>query len=113
MSKKVKIETHGKIEGAPTTLEQVWGFNEYAKYGTLDEEEYSAQVVEMNRTDLETHARKVGVVVVESTARLRDNLVREFRRYVTYLRKPETKAVDSTSHPTIPDDIKKILAEGR
>ena len=106
------IETHGKIEGAPTTLEQVWGYNEMAKYGTLNEDVYKGQVDEMSRTDLESHARRLGVVIVESTARLRDILVTEFRRYKSLSRKPvsETKVASSVA----PSDIvKKILAEGR
>lgn len=83
-----------------------------AKYGTLDETVYRQQVEEMNRTDLENHARRVGVVVLESTARLRDSLLTEFRRYVTFLRKP-VQPLKSTSHPTIPDEVRKILQEGR
>jgi hypothetical protein len=104
------IETHGKIEGQPTTLEQIWGFNENARYGTLEEEEYTKQVHEMSRSELEAHARRVGVVIVESSARLQDKLIREFRSYVSLLRKPQT-VKKPESFPS--DDVRKILAEGR
>jgi hypothetical protein len=103
-------ETHGKVEGAPTTLEQIWGFNELAKYGTLDEAKYKEQVDEMNRTDLETHARRVGVVIVESSIRLKENLLKEFKNYVFYLRKPATQA---KTQPELSKEVKKILSEGR
>jgi hypothetical protein len=103
-------ETHGKVEGAPTTLEQVWGYNELSKYGTLDENAYKQQVIEMNRTDLESHARRIGIVIVESSERLKENLIKEFKNYVIYLRKPITEA---KSQPQLPPEVKKILSEGR
>jgi hypothetical protein len=110
--KEQYIETHGKIEGEPTTLDQVWGgFNEFSKYGTIKEPEYQSQLDEMNRTDLERHARNLGVIIVESSARLKDKLVLEFRRYVSQLRRPVEDG--PPSKPDINDEVKKILAEGR
>jgi hypothetical protein len=106
------MECHGKVETTqPTRLEQIWGgFNEMARYGTTDEGVYSAEVTEMNRSDLEAHARKVGVVIVEDSARLRDKLISEFRNYITYLNKPATVA----KKPEAPSEaVRKILAEGR
>lgn len=113
MSKKTQkpiLETHGKDETVPTTLEQIWGFNEMARYGTLDENEYRRQVQEMNRPDLESHARRVGVIIVESSARLQESLVKEFRSYVSLLRKPVNSI---KSNPDISEEVRKILAEGR
>jgi hypothetical protein len=113
MRKKKLTESHGKVEGSqPTMLEQVWGFNELSKYGTLDEAEYKQRLDEMNRTDLETHARKIGVVIVESSARLQDKLLQEFRNYVFYLRKPAPK-VQTQSQGKVSDEVRRILAEGK
>lgn len=85
------IETHGKVEEEGkeyTMLEQVWGFNEMSKYGTKDEAEYLQQLDDMNRLELESHARRVGVVCIDSSVRLKEKLVNEFNKYYTYLQKP-------------------------
>jgi hypothetical protein len=114
MKRKAKsvVEAHGREETIqPTTLEQVFGFNELSKYGTVDEATYQRQLEEMNRTDLESHARKVGVVVVESTARLKGELVKTFNSYVFYLRKPAPKA--PTAKGEVSDEVRRILSEGR
>ena len=114
MKRKEKpvVEAHGKEESTqPTLLEQVWGFNELSKYGTADESVYQSQIDEMNRTDLETHARKVGVVVVESTARLKGELRKAFANYIYYLRKPAPKAPASTGE--VSEEVRRILAGGR
>jgi hypothetical protein len=106
------IEAHGKEDTTqPTRLEQVWGYNELSKYGTLEADVYQRSLDEMNRTDLEAHARKVGVIVLESTARLKGELVKAFDNYVFYLRKPAPKAPSATGK--ISDDVRRILAEGR
>lgn len=88
---KPMIETHGKVEEEGkeyTMLEQVWGFNEMSKYGTKDEVEYRQQLDDMNRIELESHARRLGVIAVEDSLRLKDRLVSEFHKYYTYLQKP-------------------------
>ena len=109
---KTVTEAHGKEETTqPTLLEQVWGFNELSKYGTVDKATYERQIDEMNRTDLESHARKVGVVVVESTARLKGELVKAFDSYVFYLRKPAPKAPSAKGE--VSDEVRRILSEGR
>lgn len=107
---KPLIETHGKVDNTqPTTLEQIWGFNELAKYGTTDEAVYAEQLQNMNRTDLEAHARRVGEVIVEDSSRLRERLVRSFRAYVASLRRPVLPKQEINLTP----EVKKILAEGR
>lgn len=111
MSKKTQpIETHGKVESTqPTTLEQVWGFNELSRYGTLNSSEYEKQLKDMTRSDLESHARKVGVVILENSERLRGALLKEFTSYVVSLRKPA--AIQSNTQLT-PEAL-KVLREGR
>lgn len=111
MKRKPIIETHGKVEGKPTTLEQVWGFNDLAKYGTRDETTYRSQIDEYNRTDLEQHARRVGVVIVESTARLKEKLVTEFKSYHSLLNKPMSDI--PLAKGEVSNEVKRILAEGR
>ena len=110
---KKMIETTGKTETTqPTMLEQVWGYNELSKYGTVDEEKYQEEIQDMHRADLETHARKVGVIITENTNRLREKLLTEFRSYVALLHKPseEPKKNISAKQQSI---ALKILSEGK
>lgn len=110
-TQKPLVETHGAIEQMqPTLLEQVWGgFNELSKYGTMDEDEYNAQITDMNRPDLEAHARRVGVVIVESSERLRGKLLNEFRNYKFSLQRP----AQPKGPQIVSAEVRKILAEGR
>lgn len=113
MPKKPKqIETHGKVETPetkPTTLEQIWGYNALGRYGTTDAAVYAEKLKDMNRADLESEARKYGVVVVEDSRRLIGNLQRAFEGFVSSLNKPVNKIQPSS----ISDEARKILAEGR
>jgi|WetSurMetagenome_2_1015567.scaffolds.fasta_scaffold539404_2 hypothetical protein len=110
-TKKPVIETHAKEETfAPTLLEQVWGSTDLSRYGTLNEPEYITQVESMTRADLETHARKMGVVVVENSLRLRDKLISEFRNYICQL---QQKPAITKSNTKVSDAALKVLAEGR
>lgn len=122
--KNKQIETHGKIEEpappanapfVPTRLEQIWGgFNEMSRYGTLKEEEYETQLNDMNRTDMEAHARRLGIIILESSARLKESLKKEFRVYISTLNRPTVATSAVTSKNTeVSSAVKKILAEGR
>ena len=115
-TKKPLIEANGKIESAtpktqPMMLEQVWGgYNELARYNTTDAREYESKLNEMTRSDLENHARKLGVMVCESSLRLKDKLRQEFSNYITTIRRP----YEDPKKPIIAtDEVRKILAEGR
>ena len=85
------------------------GYNELARYNTLDVEVYENTLNDMNRPDLEQEARRVGAVIVESTERLRDNLRKEFVNYISSLRKPKRLVKPIT----ISKEVEKILKEGR
>lgn len=93
-----------------TTLDQIWGFNENSRYGTMDEEEYFLKLKDMTRVDLENHARAVGSMVVESSERMRDELMKQFRSYVLHLRKPVSN-VPKTSQ--MDAATKRVMNEGR
>ena len=103
-------QTHGKEEYKPTTLDQIWGDTGMSKYGTLNEGEYETQLKEMNRTDIHSHASKVGVIPVDNRDMLHQRLLREFKRHLSAYRAPVDKKNQKTE---VPDNIKKILAEGR
>lgn len=103
-------QTHGQEEYKPTTLDQIWGDSGLSKYGTLNEEEYAVQLKEMNRTDIHAHASKVGVIPVDNRDMLNQRLLREFKKHLAAYRAPVDKKVQKVE---VPDNIKKILAEGR
>jgi hypothetical protein len=111
-SKKLESlsQTHGKEEYKPTTLDQIWGDTGMSKYGTLDEGEYEGKLREMNRSDIHSHASKVGVIPVDNREMLNQRLLREFKKHLAAYRAPVDK---ETRKIEISDNVKKILAEGR
>lgn len=119
MSEKIEElkETHGKEEGGQlTTLEQIWGYNELGRYNTKDSTVYATLLDDMNRPELERHARLVGVIILEDSVRLKESLKRAFANYFLLLNKPQrtnTGAVSSTSNPEVSPEVRRILAEGR
>tara|TARA_B100000676_G_C17328389_1_gene460169 strand:- start:45 stop:452 length:408 start_codon:yes stop_codon:yes gene_type:complete len=108
-------QTHGKTEEKekyePTTLDQVWGDEGLSVYGTLNEEEYQRQLDEFNRSDLQTHASKIGVVPLDDRNRLTKTLMSEFRKHVSKFRKPsETeRQIEKDTHAK----VRKLLSDGR
>ena len=113
--KKVKelSQAHGKLESEnaqPTTLDQIWGDTGLSKYKTLDLDKYQEQLNEFNKTDLQAHATKMGLIPVDSTVELKKRLVREFKKHVSkYEAMPhQPKGDEPLSKKAI-----KILAEGK
>ena len=111
-SKKLESlsQTHGKEDFKPTTLDQIWGDTGMSKYGTLDESEYEKLLKEMNRSDIHSHASKVGVIPVDNREMLNQRLLKEFRRHLAAYRAPIEKKENNIE---VSDRVKKILAEGR
>ena len=105
-------QTHGKVEEkntTPSTLEQVWGDTGETKYGTMDEKEYVAHMKELNHTDLQLHASKVGIIPVQSREMLQRRLLKEFQKHVVSYKRPG----GNKSAPKLSKKAKDILAEGR
>lgn len=115
MAKKKKLEelsqSHGMEQNfVPSTLDQIWGDEGLSKYGTMDEDVYSDKINEMNKTDLWSHASKLGLVPIDNTSLLKKTLMSEFRKHVNgYKRPPEVKQ----QQQNISKEVLKILAEGR
>lgn len=110
MPKKKLIEATGKEETfEPTTLEQIIGFNQLSRYNTVEASVYEETLKEMNRTDLEAEARRVGTIILEDTERLRNSLLKDFNAFISSLNKPKhiTKPIKITK------EVEKILQEGR
>ena len=103
-------QSHGKEEGTqPTSLDQIWGDTGVSKFGTLDETEYQSKLEEMNKSDLQTHATKVGLVPVDDVNLLKKRLSKEFTKHVSSFRTPQqTQGVKKLSKSAL-----KILGEGK
>lgn len=89
-------QAHGKDENRDTvqSLDQLWGDDGLSKYKTLDVAEYTEELAGMNKTDLQNHAAKLGLVPIDSRDLLVKRLVTEFKKHVTKyekVRKPEIK----------------------
>ncbi len=112
-SKKPKkmMQTHAKDEKfAPTTLDQVWGDTGNTKYGTMDKDEYQKRLDDMNKSDLQAHAGKMGLVPTDDRGLLTKKLLQEFNKYVSAFRKP---SITKGKPAPISKASKKILSEGR
>lgn len=112
-NKKSKLDnlyqTHGKVENRPLTLDQIWGDDGKRKYGTLDPVEYDKYLKDLNKSDLQSHAIKIGLVPIDNRETLVKRLRQEFKKHTsTYLARPN---VDNTSK--ISKKSKDILSEGR
>jgi len=98
--KKIKLndlhQAHGKDESSETvqSLDQLWGDDGLSKYKTLEISEYTQQLAEMNKSDLQNHAAKLGLVPIDSREILVKRLVSEFKKHTTKyqpVRKPQAK----------------------
>ena len=107
-SKKI-IQTHGKIENSkPSTLDQVWGDAGLSRYGTMKLNEYKDQLKKMNRTDIQSHATKLGVVPVENREMLEKRLTKEFEKHTSSYNRPDSPKPKDASAKAL-----RILSEGR
>ena len=103
-------QTHGKLEQKEyKTLEQVWGNDGYEKYKTLDESEYLDYLKNLNKSDLQTHASKIGLLPVESKELLIKKLIKEFKIYASKFKIPK----QDTKDIKLSKEIKDILSEGK
>lgn len=112
MPKKSKLDTlsqvHGKVE-KPITLDQVWGDTGRNKYGTLDPKEYDQKLNEYNKSDLQAHAVKVGLVPIDNRETLIKRLKQEFARHISQFKtRPDVNNLKGNSKK-----VKDILSEGR
>jgi hypothetical protein len=112
MAKKSKInllhQAHGKVEKRPLTLDQVWGDTGTSKYGTLDKEIYAEYLEALNKSDLQSHASKIGLVPIDDRKTLIGRLKKEFQKHIA-IYKPSPQ-VNRNNVPS--KTAKQILSEG-
>ena len=112
--KKVKemAQTHGMEESTePTTLDQVWGDTGVSRYKTMDVNEYESQLNDMNKSDLQAHAQKIGLLPIDNVTQLRGRLLREFNKHVSAYKRPRTHP-HSWSTKNLSTEARQILSEG-
>jgi len=101
-------QTHGKVEKEKLTLDQVWGNTGTSKYGTLDLEDYDNYLNDLNKSDLQAHAIKIGLVPIDDRRTLVSRLKKEFKKHVALYSQAKTKKETEVSKKA-----KDILSEGR
>lgn len=114
MPRKKKIEelsqTHGKLENVQyKTLDQIWGDNGSSKYKTTDIKEYTNFISEMNKSDLQAHANKIGLVPIDNRDMLTKRLIAEFKKFISTFNVP--KNVDNSVD--LDKRSKDVLSEGK
>lgn len=113
-SKKEILQIHGKEENnnikKPSSLDEILG-ETLSIYTATSSDEYRGQLAEMNMTDLQTHAYKIGLVPTPDRKVLTDRLVQEFikwsSRYGSNVATGNIKSVDD-----LDPQAQKILREG-
>jgi len=110
MKKSLKV-THGKTETTqPSTLDQVWGDTGLSKYKTLDKDEYVKSLEDMNVSDLQSHARNMGVFPNDNKLSLIKKLTKEFMTHASSYSFPREKKKEQKAPSSA---AIKILSEGR
>ena len=105
-------QAHGKEETfQPTTLDQVWGDTGISEYRTMDENEYKQEIDDMNKSDLQAHASKKGLIPIDDKNMLIKRLMEQFRRHVNQYRAPQD--ITDNSSEKLTDRDKRTLEEGR
>ena len=66
----------------------------------------------MNKSDLHSHAIKLGILPVENRDLLTKRLVREFKKHVLSFKKPRSASANKKPSK-VSDSAKSILAQGR
>jgi hypothetical protein len=112
-SKKDMLQIHGKEEKSqkpPSSLDEILG-ETLSIYTAKSSEDYRGELAEMNMTDLQTHAYKIGLVPTPDRKVLTDRLVQEFikwnSRYGSNVIEGDIKSLDD-----LDSKAKKILREG-
>jgi hypothetical protein len=117
--KSVKLDevsqVHGRIDlnnvgsNTPGTLDRLLG-ESLNIYSATDKDEYLSQLNEMNQTDLQSHAYKVGLIPVDDRKLLVARLVSEYEKWNSTL-SPVT-SVNSIDASKLSKQVQKILREG-
>jgi hypothetical protein len=112
--KSIKLEnlsqTHGKLEDTQyKTLDQIWGDDGSSKYKTSNLQDYLNYLSELNKSDLQDHAKKIGLIPVDNRETLTKRLETEFRKYMSMFKLPK----NSENLVNLDKKSKDVLSEGK
>jgi len=116
--KTVTLETSAQIDGKAQegnstimgTLDQIMG-ESISVYSAASPEQYISELAEMNQTDLQSHAYKVGLIPIEDRKVLVERLVKEYRLWAS--RNSVISAQPSNIQINdLNSEARKILREG-
>lgn len=114
-NKNIKLQemqqTHGRDESLTfQTLDQLMGLEASdTLYGTADESEYKNSLDQMNKSDLQNHASKIGLIPIDDSEILKTRLLREFKKHSNSFIRPRENKINET----VSKEAMKILSEGR
>lgn len=109
------MQIHGKDENTlpsniPSSLDEILG-EKLSIYTAKNTEEYRGQLAEMNMTDLQAHAYKIGLIPTQDRKILSDRLVNEFIKWNSRFQSPNSD-VNIKSITELDNQAQKILREG-
>tara|TARA_Y100001938_G_C7798987_1_gene286182 strand:- start:56 stop:433 length:378 start_codon:yes stop_codon:yes gene_type:complete len=119
-TKKIKINEMSQVDGMaveeeaksqPSTLDQVFGDDGVSRYKTMDINVYEQVLDNMSKSDLKNEATRVGLLPIDNMQQLRARLEREFKAHVSSYNRPASGPAQNPLD--IPDEVRKILEEGR
>ena len=117
--KNIKIDAPAQLDGKADgviaqnkfgSLDQILG-ETISVYKAKTVDEYRAQIAEMNQTDLQSHALKVGLIPIEDRKVLVGRLVQEFERWRSTMI-PQGSTNHGVKIEDMDERIRKILREG-
>ena len=115
--KSVKLNKVAQLDGKasevknlPLTLDALMG-ETINVYSASSVEEYRSQLIDMNQTDLQSHAYKIGIVPIEDRRVLVGRLVQEFERWYSVAHGQQT-VKSQKSFQDLSAKAQKILREG-
>jgi len=96
MKKKTNLsdlsQTHGKLEeNTYKTLDQIWGDDGSSRYRQTSEKDYLNFLHEMNKSDLQSHANRLGLIPIDNRDLLTKRLVAEFKKFMSNYNLPSLK----------------------
>jgi hypothetical protein len=112
---EVQAQLDGKCDDKPQvqiagSLDSIMG-ECLSLYSVRNIEDYKNQISEMNQTDLQTHAYKIGLVPIEDRRVLISRLCTEFERWNTRMSPHDVGGLTKTIND-IDNRAQKILREG-
>jgi hypothetical protein len=107
--KNLKLIDGQEKKFSPSSLDQVWGATGLDKYETFDLEEYKSTLKELNLSDLQSHASKIGIIPCNSRDMITKELVKQFLAHTGSFRQPKQSKISKA----LSKEAAKILSEGR